>query len=346
MKRCLVTLMLVVFALSLGSLPVNAADKPMVLKFGHVAPPFHGQSKGADAFAAYVKDKTKGAIEIKTFPFGQLGSETSMAEQVQSGTLQMASLTTAILQNYVPQVAVVDLPFVFPNRKTAYAVLDDKEVQEKIFSYMPAKGFVGIGWTENEFRDITNTKRDIRKPEDVKGLKIRVMKSPIYMDTFKQLGASPVGIPFPQLYNALQNKTIDGQENPLLTSVLIKATEVTKHVTDTDHILTECMIVVNPDVWKKLTPDQQKIFREAGVVAIKTNREVNAALSKKLPKIGLSIEEYCKKNDVKVITLTPEERAAFKSAMKGVWDKYRKKIGPELFDFFVKKVDTHAKASK
>lgn len=329
----------IIFAVS--SLPAIAADT-LTLKFGHVAPPFHGQSKGADAFAAYVKEKTKGAIDIKTFPFGQLGSETSMAEQVQSGTLAIASITTAVLQNYVPQVAVVDLPFVFPDRKTAYAVLDDPEVQAKLFSYLPKKGFVGIGWTENEFRDITNSKKEIRKPEDLKGLKIRVMKSPIYIDTFKALGASPTDLPFPEIYSALQNGTIDAQENPLLTSILIKATEITKFVTDTDHILTECVIIVNPEVWNKLSDDQKKIFGEAANVCIKVNREENQKLEKSLPKSGISIEEYCKKNDVKVTTLTPAEREAFKTAMKSVWNDYRGKIGPDLFDFFLKKIESHS----
>lgn len=336
-KWCALTAcMLFAFTLLIGP---ALADKKMELKFGHVAPPFHGQSKGADAFAEYVKEKTGGAIEIKTFPFGQLGSETSMAEQVQSGTLQMASITTAVLQNYVPQVAVMDLPFVFPNRETAYAVIDDPEWQEKIFSYLPAKGFIGIGWTENEFRDITNTKRDIRTPEDLQGLKIRVMKSPVYLDTFKALGASPIDLAFPQIYNALQNGTIDAQENPLLTSILIKATEVTKHVTNTDHILTECMIIVNPEVWKSLSDEQQKIFHEAANVAIETNRKVNRQLEEKLPKSGLSIPEYCKKNGVKVIDLTPEERDAFRKTMTAVWDKYKKKVGADLFDFFMAKIE-------
>ncbi len=322
------------------------AAEVMELKFGHIAPPFHGQSIGIDAFAKYVAEKTNGAIVIKTFPFGQLGSETSLAEQVQAGTLHIASVTTAVLQNYAPQVALTDLPFVFPDKETAYAVLDDPAVQEKIFAVLPTKGFIGIGWTENEFRDITNSKREIRKPEDLKGLKIRVMKSPIYMDTFEALGATAVDIPFPQIYSALQNKTIDGQENPLLTSILIKATEVTKFVTDTDHILTECIIIVSPDLWKKLTPEQQRIFREACKVAIKVNREENVKLEKSLPKIGISVEEFCKKNEVKVIKLTPEERKAFETAMKAVWAKYRQKIGAELFDFFLAKVDEHAKKVK
>ena len=341
MKTSGVVVLCLALILALTTFPA-ASNAKMQVKFGHIAPPFHGQSKGIDAFADYVRKHTNGEIDIKTFPFGQLGSETSLAEQVQSGTLEIASITTAVLQNYVPQVAVVDLPFVFPDRKTAYAVLDDPQVQEKLFGYLPAKGFVGIGWTENEFRDITNTKRVIRKPEDLKGLKIRVMKSPIYIDTFKALGASPTDLPFPEIYSALQNGTIDAQENPLLTSILIKATEITKYVTKTGHILTECIIIVNPSFWKKLNPKQQEIFREAAKLAIKVNRETDAQLMKKLPRSGLSVEEYCKKNGVKVTELTPAEREAFKKAMKTVWAKYRKKIGPGTFDFFVNKVKEHS----
>eukprot|EP00831_Metopus_contortus_P050706 TRINITY_DN42607_c0_g1_i2.p1 TRINITY_DN42607_c0_g1~~TRINITY_DN42607_c0_g1_i2.p1 ORF type:complete len:324 (+),score=62.53 TRINITY_DN42607_c0_g1_i2:98-1069(+) len=287
-KTLIIVLAMAVALIGLTSM----AQAKMSLKFGHIAPPFHGQSKGIDAFAKYVNEKTGGKITIKTFPFGQLGSERSLAEQVQAGTLDIASVTTAVLSNYVPQVAVMDLPFVYPNRKTAYAVIDDKEFQKKIFGFLPNKGFIGIGWTENEFRDLNNTKRDIRTPADVKGLKIRVMNSPVYMDTFKQLGASPVGIPFPELYNALQQGVIDAQENPLYTSILIKATEVAKHVTNTDHILTECVIVVSPDTWDRLTDKQKQIFREAAEVCIKTNREVTAAQSKKMFKLNMSIEEY------------------------------------------------------
>jgi tripartite ATP-independent transporter DctP family solute receptor len=341
MKRLSVCVLSVALAATVSVLSAYAAA-PMEIKFGHIAPPFHGQSKGCDAFADYVKEKTNGAIIIKTFPFGQLGSENSLADQVQAGTLEMASVTSAVLQNYVPQVAVTDLPFVFPDQKTAYAVLDDPEVQERIWKYLPEKGFIGVGWTENGFRDVSNTKRDIRKPEDLKGLKIRVMESPICIDTFEQLGATAVGLAFPQIYSALQNKTIDGQENPLLASILIKATEITKHVTKTGHILTECIIIVNPAFWKKLTPEQQQIFKDAGKVCIKVNREVNEQLMQKLPQVGISIEEYCKKNEVKVIELTPEERAEFKKAMTKVWDKYRPKIGPELFDFFLAKVAGYA----
>jgi tripartite ATP-independent transporter DctP family solute receptor len=311
------------------------------VKFGHVAPPFHGQAKGVDAFADYVKEKTGGAIEIATFPAGQLGGERSMAEQVQAGTLQIAALTTAVLQNFVPECAILDMPFIFPDRKTAYATLDDPEVQEKIFSFFPKKGFIAIGWTENEIRDFTNNKRPVRTPDDIKGLKVRVMESPAYLDTFKQLGASPVGIPFPETYNALQTGVIDAQENPILTSILMKFTEVTKYVTRTQHCLTECVILVSVDYWNSLTKEQQEIFHEAAKLCIDVNRTVNAALHESLPKLDMSIDDYAKANDIEIINLTPAEREVFRVAMTPVWDKYRKLIGDDLFDFMLDKIKVH-----
>ena len=340
MRKVLV--MLAVACLIMAGLG-GAALAKMKIKFGHVAPPFHGQSKGVEAFAKYVMEKTGGEIEVKTFPMGQLGSERSMAEQVQAGTLEVAAITTAVLQNFVPQVAVMDLPFVFPSRKAAYGVIDDPEFQKKIFSYLPAKGFVGIGWTENEFRDINNTKKPVLKPSDLKGMKIRVMNSPVYMDTFKLLGASPVGIPFPEIYNALQQGVIDAQENPLYTSILIKATEVAKHVTDTNHCLTECIIIVGVDFWDRLNDAQKKIFQEAGRICIKTNRAVTAAQMKKMFKLNMSIEEYVKKAKVQLVELNEAQRAEWAQAMKPVWDKYRGKVGAEFFDFFLKKIKEHNK---
>ncbi len=278
---------------------------------------------------------------LPPFPMGQLGNERSMASQVQSGSLQIAAITTAVLQNFAPEVAILDMPFLFPNRATAYAVLDDQAVKDKIFSYLPKKGFVGIGWVENEIRDFSNTKHPVRTPADIKGLKVRVMNSPAYLDTFNQLGASTVGIPFPEVYSALQTGVIDAQENPLMTAVLMKFPEVTKYVTNTQHALTECIILVNIDFWERLSPKEQQIFREAANLATQTNRARNAEIKKNLPKLNMSIEEYCKQHGVELINLTPEEREAFRVAMIPVWDKYRGLIGDDIFDFMLAKIKEH-----
>ncbi|MDW7710666.1 MAG: TRAP transporter substrate-binding protein DctP [Deferrisomatales bacterium] len=320
----------------------SAAPAANTLKLGHVAPPFHGQHQGLLRFAEVVSEQTKGAYTVQVFPLGQLGGERSMAEQVQMGTLEVASITTAVLSNFVPQASALDLPFLWPDRRTAYAVLDDPAFQEKFFGYFPAKGLIAIGYTENEFRHLSNTKRPIRKPEDLTGLKLRLMEAPIFLDSFRQLGAVPVPMPFPEIYTALQQGVIDAQDNPHYTSILMKFPEVAKHVTLTNHALTECVIVVNADYWNRLPPDVQQVFRQAARETIETNRRVTAEQFEKLPNIEISIEEYNRKNDIQVVELTSEERAAFRQAMTPIYEKYRPIIGADFFDFVLAKVEEHS----
>ncbi|MCX8023561.1 MAG: DctP family TRAP transporter solute-binding subunit [Syntrophorhabdaceae bacterium] len=312
------------------------SDAKMVVKYGHVGPPVHPQHHGAVAFAKYVTEKTKGEIEVQVFPLGQLGAERSMTEQVQSGTLHMTAVTAGVLANFVPEMGIIELPFVYPNREVAYMVLDDREVKERFSKYCDAKGFVFIGYTENEFRDMTNSKRPIRKPEDLKGLKIRVVESPLMIDTFKALGANPTPLPFPEIYNALQQKVIDGQDNPLPTSLIMKFTEVNKYATITNHILTECPTVVNKAFWNTLNEEQKKIFLEAAEVQIKVNREGNI-------KNRAEAIEKAKAQKVDVVVLTPKEREAFKKAVAPVYEKYKNVFGAEWYDFFIGKVNFYSK---
>ena len=331
-KALFIIFVSVVFAFS--SLAVVEAKT--VVKYGHVGPPIHPQHLGAVAFAKYVTEKTKGEIEVQVFPLGQLGGERSMTEQVQAGTLHMTAVTSGVLANFVPEMGIIELPFVYPNRETAYKVLDDKDVKERFAKFCDPKGFVFIGYTENEFRDMTNSKRPIKKPDDLKGLKLRVVESPIFIDTFKTLGANPTPLPFPEIYNALQQKVIDGQDNPLYTSNLMKFLEVNKFATVTNHILTECPVVVNKKFWSTLTPEQQQIFREAAEVQIKVNREGNA-------KGSADAVEKARALKVEVYVLTAQDRAVFKAAVKPVYDKYRGVFGAEWYDYFLKKVDFYSK---
>ncbi len=331
-KTAFMVLVLSVFLAASFSL----SEAKMIVKYGHVGPPIHPQHHGALAFAKYVTEKTNGEIEVQVFPLGQLGAERSMTEQVQAGTLHMTAVTAGVLANFVPEIGIIELPFVYPSREVAYRVLDDKDVKERFARFCEPKGFIFIGYTENEFRDMTNSKRPIRKPEDLKGLKIRVVESPLMIDTFKTLGANPTPLPFPEIYNALQQRVIDGQDNPLYTSILMKFTEVNKFATITNHILTECPTVVSKGFWASLTPEQQKIFREAAEVQIKVNREGNA-------KGRAEALEKAKAQKVEVVTLTPQERVAFQKALKPVYDKYKGIFGAEWYDFFLNKIAAYSK---
>jgi len=333
MKR-IIPVVLIGVALIFSSFALCEAKT--IVKYGHVGPPVHPQHHGAVAFAKYVTEKTKGELEVQVFPLGQLGGERSMTEQVQAGTLHMTAVTASVLANFVPEMGIIELPFIYPNREAAYKVLDDKEVKERFAKLCDAKGFVFVGYTENEFRDMTNSKRPIKRPEDLKGLKIRVIEGPIFIDTFKTFGANPTPMPFPEIYNALQQKVIDGQDNPLYTSILMKFTEVNKFATVTHHILTECPVVVNKKFWNSLTPEQQKIFREAAEVQVKTNRDGNA-------KNRTEALQKAKAQGVDVYMLTDADREAFKKAVQPVLDKYKGVYGADLYDFYMKKIGFYSK---
>jgi TRAP-type transport system periplasmic protein len=299
----------------------NISFAKKTLKMGVVAPPSHPEVLAGQAFADYVKEKTNGEIQVDVFPMGTLGGERSMAEQVQGGTLDMMHCTTAVLANFIPEVALFDLPFLWPSREVAYKVMADPEFFKMFADAFPQKGLVALGYGENEFRDLTNTKKEVRLPEDVKGMKIRVIESPVYLETWKTLGASPVPMPFPEVYNALQQGVIDAQENPLMTSVMMKFTEVCPFATKLDYSLQETFQMINIDLWESLTPEQQQIFRDAAELSIKVNREGSAAMM-----TGI-IDKLKADGKVKVTYLTEEERAAWNKAVQPVYATFEKKVG-------------------
>ena len=297
------------------------ASAKMTLKYGFVAPPTHPEVVAGKAFADYVKEKTNGEITIDVFPMGQLGGERSMVEQVQGGTLDMMDCTTAVLSNFVPETALLDLPFLWPSRGIAYAVLGDSEFFKIFSDAFPKRGFMAIGYGENQMRDLTNIKHEVRTPDDVKGLKIRVMESPVYLETWRALGASPVPMPFPEVYNGLQQGVIDAQENPILTSALMKFTEVSPYATLTNYILTETITILNIDLWERLTPEQQQIFRDGSAKMTKMNREGTMKMSQEI------VEKLEQEGKVKITRLTDEERAAFRQAVQPVHAKFEKEVG-------------------
>ncbi len=317
MKKTLAILLLFLTAMSF-SMPVSGVVR---LKLGMPAPPPHPHTKSNVFMAEYVKKHTNGQVIIDVFPLSQLGGERSMAEQVQSGTLEMADITTAVLSNFVKPTGLLDLPFLWPSRGVAYTVLFDSDVFQIYQDTLKKKGFIMFGYGENEFRDLTNTKREVRRPEDVKGLKIRVMESPVFLDTWRALGANPVGLPFPEVYTALQQGVIDAQENPLLTSAMMKFTEVSKFATILNYSLTSSLKIMSIDAWGKLTKDQQEILIQGARLATQMGREGSMNLVNKV--VG-KIEAGGK---IKLTRLSKADRAAFVKAVQPVYSKHEKKAG-------------------
>lgn len=315
-----------ILAVILSVVCAVSAQAARVLKFGHIAPtqiedkafPMH---KAALAFAAHVEKETGGEIKIEVFPLGQLGNERSMLEQVQFGTLDMMDCTTAVMSNLIPQVGLLDLFFLFPNKDVAYKVLADEEFKTVMDDLMPNMGLVPIGYAENEMRDFNVRDKTITSPEQMKDVRVRVMDSPVFLESFRTLGANPVGIPFPELYTALQQGAVDMQENPIPTSVMMKFTEVAKHLTRSSHSLTCLYKIVSRPVWESLTSDQQRIFIEAARIAEDINRTENTNMRNELE--ALAVEKF----GCTVADLTPEQRQAFHDAVLPVHEKFADQVG-------------------
>ena len=311
------------------------AEARVVVRYGYSAPLYHPQHQAALAFAKYVAEKSGGDMEVQVFPLGQLGGERPMVEQTQAGTLQMTAVSAGVLANFVKEVGLIELPFLYSDREAAHRLLDDREIKAGFSKQCEPRGLVFLGYTEFGFRDITNSRKPVTRPDDLKGLKMRIMDGPMFVDTFRALGATPVALPFPEIFGALEQKVIDGQDYPLFTAVMMRFTEVNRFATVTNHILTECPVVMNKKFWESLTPGQQNILREAAEVQVREARE-------RSEKARADAIDKARSQRVEITVLSFQDRAEFRRAVKPVYDRYREVAGPEWFDFFMKKVEAYS----
>ena len=304
-----------------------AADiKERTAKFPLVNAIDHPQGLGAQKFVDVVDKKSGGKIKIKIFPNGTLGGEQQVAAAMQGGTIEISMMSPAQIVGTVKEFVVLDFPFSFANETQADAVLDGP-FGKKLMDYMPAKGWVGLGFMEQGYRSISNSKRPINKLEDIKGLKIRTILNPLYVDMLNAMGANAVPMPFPELYTALEMKTVDGQENPETSVDASKFYEVQKYFSGTRHIYNPQMLMVSKKFWDSLSADEKKIFEEALVEARDTQRKAARAMTAKSRKVltdhGMALNE-----------IAPAELERMKAAVKPVTDKYAAQLDPALVKAF------------
>ena len=271
MSKRLLTLAAVILVQALAIAPAAAKT---VLKLGTATQPAHIYNVAMAHFARIVFEKSNGELEIQVFPAGQLGSERDMVEGLQLGSLEMTLSSTGPLGNFVPQVKLFNLPFLFKDRQTCYKVLDGP-VGANIADRFTRVGLRSLGWYENGFRNITNSRRAIRSPVDMRGLKIRVMEDDVFILTMKSLGASPLPMAFGELYTALEQKTVDAQENPLAVINSSRLFEVQKYLALTGHFYSPAMLLISEIAWKALTPGQQKIISAAAFQARDFERQIS-----------------------------------------------------------------------
>ncbi len=284
----------------------------------------HPQYKGLLKFKEIVEEKTDGAIKVETYHSGQLGDDRTMTEALQLGSQEITVPSTAVIANFIPEFSVFDIPFLFPNEQVADAVLGG-EVGEGLLDKLESQNLVGLGYWENGFRDLTNSVRPVATVEDFRGLNIRTMENQLHLEAFRALGANPTPMAFTELFTALQQGTVDGQENPFATIYLQKFFEVQDYVSDTHHIYSPWVFLVSKSFFDGLTPEQQEIVTEAayaaGAYQREMNREASAEYLESLIAEGMTFTE-----------ITPEARQEMVDTVQPVVDKFADQIGRETVD--------------
>jgi len=303
------------------------------IKLSHSSPAVNDRLEAAcQEFKKIVEEKTNGRVKVTTYPASQLGGEREQLEGVQMGTIQMAALSTGPLPGIFPEIMVFDMPYLFSSEKVAYEVLDGPVGQEILDKFREKTGIRGLVWGENGFRHFTNSVRPIEKPSDVKGLKIRTMENPAHMAIVKALGGDPTPMAFGEVYTALAQGVVDGQENPISLIVSMRFYEVQDYLTLDGHVYNPYILMINDNFYNSLDPDIQKAIDEAAIIWRKVQRELNQKQCeeglKKLKEEGMEITE-----------LTLEQKQAFREATKVVYENFGKKeVGEELLNKVVNAV--------
>jgi tripartite ATP-independent transporter DctP family solute receptor len=311
-------------ALLLSASSEAAEINKHTIKFASANQKGHPQVEGMEKFADLLKESSDGKITIRLFPGGVLGGDVQTLSAVQGGTVEMSVMNAGLLAGLAKDYVIVDLPYLFDSPQQADAVMDGP-VGEKLLSELPEKGLVGLAFWELGFRNLTNNQRPINKVEDIAGLKIRVLQSPIFIDVFSALGANPVPMPYTELYTALETGAVDGQENPLSNILSSKFFEVQDHLTLTQHVYNPQIVVISKKFWDQLNADEQKLIEDAAKQARDYQREV----SRKQAEQALA---EVKNEGMQVTELPPEEIAKLREMMQPVIEKHSKEVDPALME--------------
>jgi tripartite ATP-independent transporter DctP family solute receptor len=229
------------------------------------------QGVAIDTFAREVEKRTGGRYKVQTFYNGALGGERESIEAVQLGTQELTFTSTGPVPNFVPEARILDIPFLFRDKAHARAVLDGPIGQEMLGKF-DSKGFAALAWGENGVRHMTNSKRAVNSPDDLKGLKMRTMENPVHVTAYKGLGIVTTPMAFPEVFTALQQGTVDGQENPLSVIMAAKFDQVQKHLSLTGHVYSPAIFLMNKASFDKLSAADKTAFLEAAKVGAAANR--------------------------------------------------------------------------
>ncbi len=301
-----------------------AFGQSVSMRLGHATAPTHPYTTMAQKLAEQVTAKSGGALNITVHPSSQLGGERDLMEGLQVGTVDLVICSLGVAASFVPEIAVLNLPFLFRDAKH-FTEVTSGPVGAKLLKAAEVKRMVGLGFFGPVFRVPMNGVRPIATPADFKGLRIRLMEVPLHMDTYKALGASPVPIPFGELYTALQLKTVDGNENALATLYSERFYEVQKHVTILPVFSNGAILLMSQATWNKLNPPQREMVTSSVPDALAVGDRDYLAMDEK----GLQVMK-----GAGLVITTPADLEPFRQAVKPVYAKYLEKMPPWVREAF------------
>jgi TRAP-type transport system periplasmic protein len=300
-----------------GASAQDVKDRTIKFAFANTQDSAHGV--GAQKFADVVAQKSGGKLKVKLYPGGTLGGEVVVASSLQGGTVEMSMMGPGLLTGMDKEFGVFDTPFLFDNFKEVDTALDGR-VGKKLLDKLPVKGLIGLAYWDHGFRIVTNSKLPIAKLEDVQGLKIRVQQIPVFIETFNTLGANAVPMPFPELYSALETKTVDGQENPFVSVEVTKFYEVQKYASTTRHAYSPLLVLVSKKFWDQLSENERKILLDAANEVKPYQRQVSRDMDAKAV-------ETLKSKGVVITEVSAQERARMRNKLQPVIEKHKQTIG-------------------
>jgi TRAP-type transport system periplasmic protein len=325
MKKYLSYLLITMLILISGCSNVTKGSErsaEYVLRLGHMQTETHPYHKGALKFKELVEEKSNGRMQIDIYPSSQLGNGRDQIEGAQIGSIHFHIGSVAPVTNFAPKFNLLNLPYLFESREHAFKVLDGK-IGKDIAADLETRGLVNLGYMENGWRHMTNNKQQIKTSEDAASMKLRVQESPPYISFIKALGSTPVPIPFGELYTALEQHVVDGQENPLAQIYLNKFNEVQKYLSLTAHNYDAAVFIMSKTTYDTLPEDLQQVVDDAAKESVHYERQVAMEAEEKLL-------EDLKKTDVE-IEENPD-RESFRKAVEPVYKEFEESIGKEIFE--------------
>lgn len=298
----------------------NEKGETITLRYGHTAPATDPGGMIADKLAKEVSEKTDGKVKIEVFPSGQLGGEIEMVEQLKSGSIDMAFVTGGALSNLVPEISVLDMPFLFRDLDHVHNTLKG-EVGEELSNKVSEAGIQSLAFWDYGLGHLANNKREIRTPEDLKGLKMRTLENDIFIDTYKSLGTDPVPMPFSELYTSIQQGVVDGTDPVNVVMTGGKLYEVTKFYTEIGINYRSGVLLINKDKFNSLDEETRTILTD---LVEENGSYYHDVVVKDYEAKAMKL---IKDNGVKIIDIEEIDRDAFVEAVQPVYEKHEKRFG-------------------